>query len=235
VLEALAAGQRVERVILAEGVRSTGPIAEIRKRATELSIPVKTMPRKELERLAPDLNHQGVVAEAGRFRYASFESLFQAGERLLLFLDGVTDPHNLGALLRSADGAGFSGVVIPTRRSAAVTPTVRKVAAGAAEVVPVARVASLGTALEQAKRNGFWVVGLDGKATEDLWSSDLLEAPLALVLGAEGRGISQGIRGRCDGFVRIPSVGALASLNVSVAGALAMFELARRRSASDTL
>ena len=102
-------------------------------------------------------------------------------------------------------------------------------------MIPVARVASLGAALEQAKQNGFWVVGLDERASEDLWSSELLEPPLALVLGAEGRGISQGVRGRCDGFVRIPSAGKLASLNVSVAGALAMFELTRRRSASDTL
>jgi 23S rRNA (guanosine2251-2'-O)-methyltransferase len=146
----------------------------------------------------------------------------------VLFLDGVTDPHNLGSLLRSADGAGFHGIVIPARRAAGVTGAVRRVAAGAAEVVPVARVNSLGAALDRAKKAGLWIVGLDEDAGEDLWTSTLLEPPVGLVLGAEDRGISKGVTGRCDALVRIPSAGRISSLNVAVAGAVAMFEASRK-------
>jgi len=235
VIELLRTDQPVVRVMMATGSADTAPLTEIRKSAEEASVPVRVVPRTEIDRLAEGLNHQGVVAVVGRYRYTPFEKLLSLEGPLFLFLDGVTDPHNLGSLLRSADGAGFDGIVVPANRSAGVNATVRKVAAGAAEVVPVARVGSLGVALEQAKQAGLWVVGLDGSAPEDLWASELLEPPLALVLGAEGRGISKGVRDRCDGLVSIPSAGRLESLNVGVAGALAMFELARRRSASATL
>lgn len=235
VIELLKSEQPIVRVLVAKESAASAPLTEVRKRAEAASVPLRVLPRSEVDQLAEGLNHQGVVAVVGRYRYAPLESLLDVDRPLLLFLDGVTDPHNLGSLLRSADGAGFHGIVVPANRSAGVNATVRKVAAGAAEVVPVARVGSLGVALEQAKQAGFWVVGLDEEAAEDLWSSELLEPPLALVLGAEGRGISRGVRDRCDGLVKIPSAGRLASLNVGVAGALAMFELARRRSASATL
>lgn len=235
VIELLKSGNPVVRVMVAKESAATAPLTEIRKRADDASVPVRVVPRGEIDRLATGLNHQGVVAVVGRYRYTPLERLLSRDQPLLLFLDGVTDPHNLGSLLRSADGAGFDGIVVPANRSAGVNTTVRKVAAGAAEVVPVARVGSLGVALEQAKQAGLWVVGLDEAAEEDLWASELLEPPLALVLGAEGRGISRGVRDRCDGLVKIPSTGRLASLNVGVAGAVAMFELARRRSASATL
>jgi 23S rRNA (guanosine2251-2'-O)-methyltransferase len=228
-------GNPVVRVLIAKESATTAPVTEINKRAVAASIPVRVVPRVEIDRLAEGLNHQGVVAIVGRYRYTPLDRLLAIDQPMLVFLDGITDPHNLGSLLRSADGAGFHGVVVPIHRSAGVTSTVRKVAAGAAEVVPVARVGNLGVALEQAKQAGLWVVGLDERASEGLWNSELLEPPLALVLGAEGRGLSKNVRDRCDGFVRIPSGGRLASLNVGVAGALAMFELARRRSASANL
>lgn len=235
VLELLKAERSIEQVFIATGSQMKGPVGEIRKRAEALSVPVRMAPRSEIEKMARGLNHQGVVANVTPYRYTPLESLLARPDALLVFLDGVTDPHNLGSLLRSVDGAGWTGVVIPSRRSAGVTATVRKVSAGAAEVVPVARVTNLGRAIEEAKRAGFWAVGLEAEAPEDIWSTELLEAPLALVLGAEGKGISPGVRGHCDGMVRIESQGRLASLNVSVAGAIAMFEVARRRSASDTL
>jgi 23S rRNA (guanosine2251-2'-O)-methyltransferase len=235
VLELLKGDQPVVRVLLAKESAGSRPLVEVNERATEAGVPVRVVPRSEIDRAADGLNHQGVIAIVGRYRYVPLEQLLAGDEALVLFLDGITDPHNLGSLLRSADGAGFDGVVVPTHRSAGVTATVRKVAVGAAEIVPVSRVGSLGVALEQAKQAGLWVVGLDERADEGLWTSELLEAPLALVLGAEGRGLSKGVRDRCDGFVKIPSRGRLASLNVGVAGALAMFELARRRSASATL
>jgi 23S rRNA (guanosine2251-2'-O)-methyltransferase len=154
---------------------------------------------------------------------------------LILFLDGLTDPHNLGSLLRSAESAGATGVVVPLRRSVGVTAAVRRVSAGAAERVPVARVPNLGQALDHARTAGLWTVGLDEKAEDDLWSSAMLERPVGLVLGAEDKGISQNIARRCDAFVRIPQAGAIASLNVAVAGAVVMYEIARRSGSSATL
>jgi 23S rRNA (guanosine2251-2'-O)-methyltransferase len=141
----------------------------------------------------------------------------------------VMDPHNLGSLMRSADGAGFGGIVIRSKRAARVTPAVRRVAAGAAEFVPVARVPNAGLAVERAKDAGLWVVGLDQDADETVWESESLEPPVAILLGAEDRGISPTVREKCDHLVRIPSRGRVGSLNVSVAGAVAMFEVARRR------
>ncbi|MFN2588310.1 MAG: 23S rRNA (guanosine(2251)-2'-O)-methyltransferase RlmB [Actinomycetota bacterium] len=228
VLEALASDRGVERILLARDLAPSGIIGESRRRAEAAAVPVRLVPRSEVAAAAGRVNHQGVVAFTARFRYAPVESILGYDDARVLFLDGVTDPHNLGSLLRSADGAGFHGVVIPSRRSAGVTGTVRRVSAGAAEVVPVARVSSLGAALDHAKRAGLWVVGLDGDAEDDVWSSPLVEPPVALVLGAEDRGISKGVAGRCDAVLRIPSAGRISSLNVAVAGAVAMFEVSRR-------
>ena len=212
-----------------------GPIGEIRSRADSYSVPVRMVPRSEIDKMASGLNHQGVVALSTAFRYAPLNGVLAQPDPLVLFLDGVTDTHNLGSLLRTVDGAGWSGVVIPNRRSAGVTATVRKISAGAAEVVPVSRVTNLGRAIDEAKKAGLWAVGLDPEAPEDIWSTELFEPPLALVLGAEGKGISPGVRAHCDAMVRIESRGRLESLNVSVAGAIAMYEVARRRAASATL
>lgn len=219
---------------MAAGLSSSAILTEIRKRAEEASIPVKVVPRAEIDRLTDGENHQGVAAVTGRYRYASLESLL-VPEACVLFLDGVTDPHNLGSLIRTAECCGFDGVVVPAHRSAGVTATVRRVSAGAAEVVRVARVTNLGRGIDQAKEAGLWIVGLAGEASEDIWTSDLLEPPIGIVLGAEGSGISKSVRDRCDGLVRIPQAGRIGSLNVGVAGALAMFEITRRKSLSATL
>lgn len=227
-LELLRAGASPESVLLAEGLAPSGTLTEIRKRAQEAGVPVKVVPRAQLDKHAPGANHQGVVALTARYRYAELHRLFETERPALLFLDGVTDPHNLGSLLRSADGAGFDGVVLPARRSVSVTAAVRRVAAGAAEIVPVARVNNLSSAIDAARKHGLWIVGLDQHAGDDVWSSQLLERPVGLVLGAEDRGLSQGVRAHCDGLVGIPSAGKLDSLNVAVAGAVAMFEVARR-------
>ena len=235
VLELLRADRAAERILIADNVGSSNALGEIRRRAKDLGIPVRTVPRDQVDRVAKGLNHQGVAAVTGRFRYAPLEDLLKSEQPLLLFLDGLTDPHNLGSLLRSADGAGFTGVVIPARRSVAVTDAVRRVSAGAAEIVPVAREGNLGRAIDTAREAGVWIVGLDHDADSDIWASDLLEPPLGLVLGAEDRGMAPTIKERCDALVSIPSSGRLASLNVAVAGAVAMFEVARRRGPSATL
>lgn len=227
VVELLRAGGVAERILVARDRGRAGTLDEIRRRASAAGIPVRFVPSTELDRLAPDLHHQGVVALTGRFRYRPIDDLFPSDS--VLFLDGVTDPHNLGSLLRSAECAGFGGVVVPARRAAAVTPTVRRVSAGAAELVPVARVTNLARALDAARAAGLWVAGLDQNAVESLWTSDLIEPPLALVVGSEDRGISRNVRERCDGLVSIPQSGRMPSLNVAVAGAIAMFEVARRK------
>ena len=227
-LEILKAARPVERILIARELQPSGIVGEIRRRAEAAAVPVRLVPKSEVDRTAGDVNHQGVVAITARFRYTPLEDLLAVERPRLLFLDGVTDPHNVGSLLRSADGAGFGGVVLPTRRSAGVTGAVRRVSAGAAEVVPVARVGSLGSALEQAKKAGLWILGLDGSAEDDLWTSPLAEPPVGLVLGAEDRGVSKGVAARCDAMVKIPSTGKISSLNVAVAGAVAMFEVSRR-------
>lgn len=234
VVELLRARRPAEKILIAAGMASSGILTEIRKRAEEAAVPVKVVPRAEVDRVAEGENHQGVVAVTGRYRYSTLESLL-VPDACVLFLDGVTDPHNLGSLIRTVECCGFNGVVVPAHRSAGVTSTVRRVSAGAAEVVDVARVTNLGRALDQAKEAGLWIVGLAGEAADDIWSSDLLDSPIGIVLGAEGRGISKTVRERCDGTVRIPQGGRIGSLNVAVAGAIAMFEVARRKAVSASL
>ncbi len=226
-LELLRSGGKAERVLIAQGIAPSSVIGEIRKRAESAGIPVRVVPREEIDRRAQGQNHQGVVAVTGRFRYAPLDELFVEGAKVL-FLDGITDPHNVGSLIRTAECAGFGGVVIPAHRAAPITSAVRRVAAGAAELVPVARVPNLGIAIDRAREAGLWIVGLDEKAEADLWTSEMLEPPLGLVLGSEGKGVSKPVAGRVDGFVRIPQAGSIGSLNVGVAGGLAMFEVARR-------
>jgi 23S rRNA (guanosine2251-2'-O)-methyltransferase len=230
VLEHLAAGAATERLIVAQEASRGDSLAEILRRAEAGSIPTRRVPRSELDRLAGGGNHQGVAVLAAPFHYADLATLLASDGAAILILDGVMDPHNLGSLLRSADGAGFDGVVIRMRRAAQVTAAVRRVAAGAAEFVAVARVPNTTLAVERAKEAGLWVVGLDeDSAGGDLWASGSLEPPVALVMGSEDRGIAPKVREQCDEICRIPSRGRVGSLNVSVAGAIAMFEVARRR------
>lgn len=233
VLEFLKAGKEARTVLISRDLKPSSIIGEIRKRADRAGIPVRVVAKTEVDRSAGATNHQGVVAVTGPYGYARFEELLE-GKRSLLFLDGVTDPHNLGSLLRSADGSGMGGVVLPLHRSVAVTTAVRRVSAGAAEIVPVARVTNLGRAVDQARESGLWVVGLDAAAEDDIYSSEVLSPPVGLVLGSEEKGISPSLLGRCDGVARIPSSGRIASLNVAVAGAIAMFELVRRDTSPDS-
>jgi 23S rRNA (guanosine2251-2'-O)-methyltransferase len=228
VLEHLIAGAATERMLVGHEATRGQNLAEIIRRAESASIPIRRVPRTELDRLTGGGNHQGVVLVAGRYHYADLDSLLHP-EAAILILDGVMDPHNLGSLMRSADGAGFGGIVIRTRRAVQVTPAVRRVSAGAAEFVPVARVPNSTLAVERAKAAGLWVVALDEDAGDDLWTASSLEPPLALVLGAEDQGVALKVREKCDEIVRIPSRGRVGSLNVAIAGAIAMFEVARRR------
>ena len=238
VREALRAGRPVRRVLIAHGIPERGTVAEIVAAARSAGVPVERVPRPVLDRIAAGRVHQGVIAEAEPYRYRSWEDAASAatarGETLLLLaLDGITDPGNLGSLLRSAEAAGTHAVLIPRRRASPVTPVVEKVSAGALEHLPIDRVTNLERALDRCKSTGIWVVGLESEAETTIWDCDLLTEPLVLVVGAEGTGLSRLISERADARVRIPMGGRVGSLNAAVAGAVALFEVRRRRSAGE--
>ena len=225
--------QRVRRVLLGAG-RDAGRLAEIRALAQRAGVQVSTADDATLDRLAGGERHQGVVAEvqprAGDPETQLEEALEAAGQApLLLVLDGVQDPHNLGACLRSADAAGVAAVIVPRDRAAGLTPVVRKVAAGAAETVPLVAVVNLARTLRDLKERGIWLVGTDDAADRTLYEADL-KGPVAVVLGSEGEGLRRLTRECCDQLVAIPMVGAVESLNVSVATGVALFEAVRQRS-----
>jgi 23S rRNA (guanosine2251-2'-O)-methyltransferase len=183
---------------------------------------------EELERLCGSPDHQGVVAEVDPYRYAAAESLLESKHGLLVALDQVQDPRNLGAICRSAEFAGAAGVVLPERRSAEVTATVCKASAGAVEHLPVARVRNLADWLAEAKAAGFWIWGADADASSPPWDVDL-SGPTVLVLGGEGKGIRPRVAGACDGLVALPAAGRVGSLNVSAAATALLFEAVRQR------
>lgn len=226
----LAGRRRVREVLLADDLEQADTIADICQLAAEAAVPVRRLPRRQLDAQAETTAPQGVLARADPLPEADLDQLAAGAAPFLLALDGVTDPHNLGALLRTADAAGVSGVILPRHRAAHVTASVAKAAAGAAEHVPLAVVAGLPAALSRLSDAGVWVVGLDEGGDRPLWELEVADGPVAIVLGAEGRGLGRLVRRRCDLTVRIPLRGHLPSLNVSVAGALALFEVARRRS-----
>ena len=226
VAEALRAKHTLERLLVAQG--AGGPrLQEIIDLARRASIPVRFEPRAALDRLAGTSAHQGVVALGAAQRYADLEGV--ASCEMLVVLDGVEDPHNLGAIIRTAHAAGAGAVVIPERRAAGITDVVAKAAAGALEHLPVVRVTNINRALEEIKRRGFWIYGLDERGTE---TYDRVEyaSPAAVVLGGEGKGLHEQVRKHCDALVRIPMAGRISSLNVSVAAGVMLFEWRRRRS-----
>ncbi|TMA72154.1 MAG: 23S rRNA (guanosine(2251)-2'-O)-methyltransferase RlmB [Deltaproteobacteria bacterium] len=235
VLEALKAHPRdVVRVMLErgkEGRRSQGA-DRVAEAAAKAGVRVEDVPQGDLAHRSRSGVHQGVGAELAEFRYAELEDILAraSGSALLLLLDGVTDPQNLGALIRSAHAFGANGVVVPKDRAAGVTPASFKAAAGALEHCPLARVTNLARALEQLKEQGIWTVALAAEGDKELGEVDLT-VPTALVLGSEGSGVRPLVRKTCDHLARIPIAGQVGSLNVAAAGAVALYEVARQRAA----
>jgi 23S rRNA (guanosine2251-2'-O)-methyltransferase len=228
VREALRTGRPFDKVLVAKG--SAGPrVQEIIELCRERSVPVRFEPREALDRASKGVSHQGVVAFGAAHRYATLDEVAEYAE-LLLVLDGVEDPHNLGAIVRTADAAGADAVIVGERRSAPLSETVDRAAAGALSSVPVARVTNISQSLERLKQRGFWIYGLDERG-EALYTDVDYVQPSTIVLGGEGKGLHQGVAKHCDVLVRIPMAGAISSLNVSVAAGVVLFEWRRRKSA----
>jgi len=231
VREALLAGRTLDRVLIARG--AAGPrLQEIIDLCRERSVPLRFEPREALDRVSHSATHQGVIAFGAAQRYADLEQVVKHAQ-LLVVLDGVEDPHNLGAIVRTAHAAGAAAVLIPERRAAGLTETVAKAAAGALEHLPVVRIGNVTQTLEELKKHGFWIYGLDERGSELYCDIDYAR-PTAVVLGGEGQGLHQLVKKHCDVLVRIPMAGAISSLNVSVAAGIVLFEWRRRGSGKTT-
>ncbi len=227
--EALTAGRPLERLLIVRG-RAGKPVERLLAAARSRGVPVRFVPRQEADRLAASDRHQGVVALTAAQHYADLEDLLRAAHKPALFvvLDGIEDPHNLGAIIRTAHCAGADGVILPERRAAGLTATVAKASAGAIEHIPIARVVNLARALEQLKEAGCWIIGLNPEASQPFTGADLT-LPCALVLGSEGRGLHELVEKKCDFLVSIPVFGRVGSLNVSVAAGIVLYEALRQR------
>ncbi|WP_027717380.1 23S rRNA (guanosine(2251)-2'-O)-methyltransferase RlmB [Desulfovirgula thermocuniculi] len=230
VKEALLSNRPLNKLLVAGGIKGAG-VAEILRLAREKGVPVQQVERAWLDDLVGGIPHQGVVALAAPKGYASVEEILAAAggeEPFLILLHEVTDPRNLGAVLRTADAAGVHGVIIPRRRSCALTPAVAKAAAGALEHVRVARVGNMARTIDYLKERGIWVVGAESTAPCVYWDARLT-GPIALVIGGEDRGLGKVVRERCDQLVSLPMRGQVTSLNASVAAALLAYEVLRQR------
>ncbi len=233
VRELLAAGRRpVREIFFAEGIDPADVLDEIASLAAKAGVPIRTVPRSKIDHLAETEAPQGVVARAAALPEADLTQLATTRNGIkpfLVALDGVTDPHNLGAIIRTAESAGATGIVLTRHRAAHVTPTVTKTAAGAIEHIPIAVVPGLPAALQELQSREVWTVGLSAEAPQTVFDLSVADAPVCLVLGAEGSGLSRLVRQRCEVVVSIPRIGRTESLNVAAAAAVSCFSIARVR------
>ncbi len=234
VIEALRSGRPLTRLLLARTTTGRGAITEVIQLAREHGVPVEYVERQTIERMSATGASQGIIACAAAKEYAGLDDLLaipqEKGESaLFVVLDGVEDPRNLGAVLRTADATGVHGVIIRSRRAVGLTSTVGKTSAGAIEYVPVARVANIYQAIEKLKKNNVWVTGIDMSGKVDYTGVDF-KPPTAIVLGGEGAGLSALVRKSCDSLASIPMKGKVTSLNISIAAAVVLYEVLRQRS-----
>ena len=232
VTEALKSGRGINKLWIASGDRE-GSVSEIAALAKERGIVMQYVERAKIESFAGGHRHQGVLAYVAPVPYAELDDILKAAEAkgeapFLVLLDELEDPHNLGALLRTADATGVHGILIPKRRSVSLNATVAKTSAGAVEYVPVARIGNIAQTLKKLKEKGFWVAGADMDGEKAYYDADLT-GPLVLVVGSEGRGMSRLTKEACDFIVSMPMVGRINSLNASVAGSILMYESMRQR------
>lgn len=232
VMEALRSGRSINKILIAKGDRQ-GSIKEIIGAAKDSGVLLQEVDVKKIGDLAKDQRHQGVLAYVSPVEYVEIEDILQKAADLgeapfIVLLDELEDPHNLGAILRTADAAGVHGVLIPKRRSCPLSATVAKTSAGAVEYVPVARIGNIAQTIKELKKLGFWVVGADMDGDKKYYEADLTGA-LVLIIGNEGKGISRLTREQCDFLVQIPMAGKINSLNASVAGSILMYESFKQR------
>ena len=232
VLEALKSGRTIEKILVSSGQKE-GSILRIIAMAKDKRIIVQEVEREKLDSITQTFAHQGVIAYVSDYKYVEVDDILkkakEKGEQpFIIILDEITDPHNLGSIIRSAEVSGAHGVIIAKRRSVGLTPAVAKASSGAIEYIDVAKVSNIAQTIEYLKKEGVWVVGADMNGEKVYFESDL-KGPIAIVIGSEGEGIGQLIKQRCDFLVNIPMNGHISSLNASVAGGLLMFEVLRQR------
>lgn len=231
VLEALRAAREMNKIWIAEGVQH-GSLTELLASAKEQGIIVQFVPKKKLDQLT-DANHQGIVASVAAYKYAELDDLFNLAESrgedpFFLILDELEDPHNLGSIMRTADAVGAHGIIIPRRRAVGLTAVVAKASTGAIEHIPTVRVNNLSQTVDELKKRGVWIAGTDAKGSADYRKMDAT-LPLAVIIGSEGKGMSRLLKEKCDFLYNLPMVGHVTSLNASVAAALLMYEVLRKR------
>lgn len=233
VLEALKADQAIDKIFILHGLQGNA-IREIFSSARQRNVRIELIDKQRLAQMTDAKNSQGIVASISEYQYKNIADILQiAGERkqppLVALLDGIEDPHNLGAIIRSAECAGVHGVIIPKHRAVGLTETVAKTSAGALAHIAIARVTNLVPAIEELKQAGLWIAGTAGDAQQSLYQADYLAGPLAVVIGSEGKGIRRLIREKCDFLLHIPMNGKINSLNASVAAGVLLFEIVRQR------
>lgn len=231
VIEALKSDRDINKIWIAEGSQK-GQMQVVIGIAKERNVLVQFVPKQKIDQMTEE-NHQGVIAQVAAYQYAEVEDMFQLAAKkgeipFFLILDELEDPHNLGSILRTADAAGVHGVIIPKRRAVGLTATVAKLSTGAIEYIPVARVTNLARTMDELKERGVWIFGTDAKGSSDYRTMDAT-LPLAVVIGSEGKGMGRLIRDKCDFLIHLPMSGHVTSLNASVAAALLMYEVHRKR------
>ncbi len=234
VLEALKSGRPLNKIMISNDVERHSAIGEIIFLSKQRRVPVEYVPAESIKRLSITGYAQGVIAMASAKEYLDIYDLLAISKQrnepaFFIILDGLEDPHNLGAILRTADAAGVHGVIIPERRSVGLTETVAKVSAGAVEYVPVARTVNLNNAIRTLKEESIWVIGID-EGSKRIFTQVDFKLPTAIVIGGEGKGISRLVKENCDDTASIPMKGKISSLNASVAAAIVMYEVVRQRS-----
>ncbi len=236
VIEALKSGREIDKILLAKG-EMEGSIKKIYALAKKRNIVLQGVDRSKLDSMSLTKAHQGVIAMTAVKEYVRVKDILKAAEEtgeqpFILILDGITDPHNLGSIMRTADGAGVHGIIIPKRRAVGLSPAVAKVSAGAVEYVPVARVVNISREIDNLKEAGIWIAGTDSNAAKTIYEADFT-GPLAIVIGGEGEGMGRLVSEKCDFHVKIPMKGFISSLNASVSAALIMYEALKQRTSID--
>lgn len=231
VIEALKSERDINKIFIAEGSQS-GQMQQVIGLAKSAGVLVQFVPKKKIDGMAEG-NHQGVIAQVAAYQYAEIDDLFAAAEKkneapFFLLLDEIEDPHNLGSIMRTADAVGAHGIIIPKRRAVGLTATVAKASTGAIEYIPVVRVTNMARTIDELKERGVWIAGTDAKGKQDYRLMDGA-MPLGLVIGSEGKGMGRLIRDKCDFLINLPMAGHVTSLNASVAAALLMYEVYRKR------